>query len=260
MKFAIIITEELASIKIKEKLLELFPFKANSYNNIEIYELNKRCLYCENLDKELSADFFIFATIHQSESGKATLTVHPVGNWAEAKYGGKNQKLVPSSGILLKLALRNLRKFAKDLNFEVSVEQTHHGPFLSKPTMFIEIGSSEEQWKNPWAAEAIAKTIIKTITEYPKAKFKTTILFGGGHYNKTANKILLNTEFAISHICTKYYLTSLTKKQIQEAIIKSVENIDFLILDWKGLGPGKQNLLNLINELQIPFKKYKDLK
>lgn len=260
MKFAIIITEELASIKIKEKLLKIFPFKNNIYKNVEIHTLNKRCLDCEDIDKDINADYFIFATIHQSESGKSTLTAHPLGNWAKAEYGGKDQTLVSSSGTLIKLALLNLKEFAKDLNFEISTEQTHHGPYLSKPAMFIEIGSSEKQWQDPKAAEVLARTIIKTIEQFPTSKFETTILFGGGHYNQPSNKIILETEYAISHICSKYYIESLTKELIQQAIEKSQEKIEFLTLDWKGLGPGKQHLIDLLEELKIPYKKYKELK
>jgi len=41
----------------------------------------------------------------------------------------------------------------------MTIETTHHGPSLSVPTMFIEIGSSETHWNRRDAAEAWADVI-----------------------------------------------------------------------------------------------------
>ena len=40
--------------------------------------------------------------------------------------------------------------------FEVTLETTHHGPLLDTPTLFIEIGSTEEHWGRTDAAEVWA--------------------------------------------------------------------------------------------------------
>ncbi|KAL0364431.1 UNVERIFIED_CONTAM: D-aminoacyl-tRNA deacylase [Sesamum angustifolium] len=56
--------------------------------------------------------------------------------------------------------LRLLKSIAESHNltpeFEITLEATHHGPETHSPTMFVEIGSTEEYWKRQDAAQAIA--------------------------------------------------------------------------------------------------------
>ena len=51
-------------------------------------------------------------------------------------------------------------------NFQITLECTHHGPFIDKPCIFIEIGSTENEWKNRKAGFIIAKTIKEIINEF----------------------------------------------------------------------------------------------
>ena len=93
MQFAIITSEkDIAGITIKESLLKLFEFRRtndvfNGYpiyqlkENIKLYTLKKDTVFAENLDKEISADIFIFATRHSSKSKKPSQIVNePVRN------------------------------------------------------------------------------------------------------------------------------------------------------------------------------------
>ncbi|XP_048618224.1 D-aminoacyl-tRNA deacylase-like [Brassica napus] len=56
--------------------------------------------------------------------------------------------------------LRLLKKMAEAYSlvpeFEITLEGTHHGPITSKPTMFLENGSTEEYWKRQDAAQVMA--------------------------------------------------------------------------------------------------------
>ena len=58
--------------------------------------------------------------------------------------------------------------------------------------------------------------------------------------SRNFKKILLNTEFAVSHVCPKYNLESLDKGMIKQAIERTYEKVEFIILDWKGLGKEKK--------------------
>ncbi|MDD1748219.1 MAG: D-aminoacyl-tRNA deacylase, partial [Methanomassiliicoccales archaeon] len=90
----------------------------------------------------------VFLSRHKAASGIPTLTAHPIGNFSKADFGGRPGTLVRSSPDMMTSTLRELQRNAAGLGFGVSFEVTHHGPYLEAPTMYIEIGSSEENWGN----------------------------------------------------------------------------------------------------------------
>lgn len=47
--------------------------------------------------------------------------------------------------------------------FEVTLEATHHGPWHMHPTMFVEIGSKEEDWGREDAAHVWADVLEKNL-------------------------------------------------------------------------------------------------
>ena len=48
---------------------------------------------------------------------------------------------------------------------------------------------------------------------------------------------------------------------IQEAIIKTDEEVDFVLLDWKGLGNAgqRQKIIEILDRLYINYKKTSDV-
>jgi D-aminoacyl-tRNA deacylase len=267
MQIAIICsTKDEASMNIREQLLPYFKEtdkkfdnhniykKQNKKNNLTLYTTDTEPVYCENIDKKIDADLFIFATKHVSKSGIHALSVHFPGNWGKAELGGKDKKLCIAPSSFLKEAFLELEKL--DTDYEIIQECTHHGPYLKKPVMFIEIGSDVKQWKDKKAGKHIAEVILKITKKIPK--YKTVIAFGGLHHSPNFKKILLNTEFSVSHVCPKYNLENLDAKMIKQAIEKTQEKVDFIVLDWKGLGQEKQGIIELLKELNIKYKKSKD--
>ena len=250
MKFAIITTtKNKASMNIK-KFLESYDLE-----NCDIYTVNEETIYLEGLDK-LDADFFIFATKHKSDSKIKTLTVHISGNWGKAELGGKDNCLNMGSALMLKKAFLLLNEH--NLDYEVSLEVTHHGPVVNKPHFFIEIGSSEKEWADEKAAEVVAKVIRDVINRKDLENQKIAIGIGGNHYCPNFNKILLESDVALSHICPKYNLIYLNEKMLKEIINKTKEKVDFALLDWKGLGKEKVRIISLLEDLKIKYKKTKD--
>jgi len=161
LKAAVIVSlKDPAGLNIRDSLLELFDFeKKDSYyvvGDISLYSVQQESINAEDIDDRIDADFFVFATKHQSSSGIRSLCVHAPGNWSKAELGGKSRQLCIAPCLYLKKALQLLDRSAGE--FEVVQECTHHGPFIKKPCMFIEIGSNEEQWQNKEAGNAIAKT------------------------------------------------------------------------------------------------------
>lgn len=261
-----------ASINIKNSLLDLFDlkevngkFENNSIyelktknNEIKLYTTEKELIHSENLDKNIEADLFIFASKHKAAAGLKTLSLHPIGNFDKALYGGKEKELCIAPAFFLKNAFIESNNLGKDSKHEITFEATHHGPFLEKPTAFIEIGSNEENWSNKEAANIIAKAIIAALKKENK-NYKTAVVFGGSHYNQTANKLSLRTNYAICHICPKYSLQYLDKELIKQMINRNTQKPEIAILDWKGLGMHKQKLIALLEEAGIKYERVQNI-
>ncbi len=270
MKIAIIFSKkDLASLNIKENLLELKKFKeldefenekVYSLDNTKLYTIDQDLIYAENIDDKIKADLFIFASMHKSESKIKNLTIHSIGNFGKRKFneidfGGRDKTLCKVNASMLKLMFLELNSLAKNSNYSVTIEATHHGPFLNKPAIFIEIGPSEEEWKDKKAGNIIANTIINAISKFKNQNYEITFGIGSTHYPSNFNKIMLNTNIAISYICAKYNLENLDKELILQAVNNAERNLDFILLDWKGLGKEKQRILKILEELNLEYKR-----
>ncbi len=264
MRYAILISEsDLASQNVKEKLIALYNLRKRieeNKNTLEIHHI-KDCIFCNEIDKKIEADYFIFVSRHESSSKFKTLSLHFPGNWGKAILGGKDKKLCKAPASLLKNLFLNLNRIAKEegnKEYNITLEATHHGPYLEKPCLFIEIGSSKIEWEDDFAGKIIARTLYETLTSKME-QYKTTIGIGSTHYPNNFNRLLLETEFAISHICPKYALNLLDEEMINEAIEKTEENVEFATLDWKSLGKEKRKIVNCLEKIGLKYVKVKDL-
>ena len=115
-----------------------------------------------------TAKLIVFISRHSSQSGKPTLSVHAPGNFGDAELGGLPKTLSVSPALAMQNALKALMHYKEklNLNYEVSFECTHHGPSLNVPTMFVELGSSAEQWSDLKAAEAVAHSAMYAIANF----------------------------------------------------------------------------------------------
>ena len=156
-----------------------------------------------------------------------------------------------------KKRIANLSELAKDTNFDVIQECTHHGPFLKKPSMFIEIGSEIEQWQNKDAADIIARAILILISEEVE-ECRSAVGIGGLHHTPNFKKLILNSDIAIGHVCPKYMLEHLDKEMIEQAIERTVPKAELVILDWKGLREFKKRISAMVEEMGIEVKRTKD--
>jgi D-aminoacyl-tRNA deacylase len=270
MKFALIVSKtDSAGMNIYNQLLNEYNFKESEEefdsspvhekkikgNEFKLFLINEKQIYSDYVDK-VFCDAIIFLSKHASKAGTPSLTVHAPGNWGKAEYGGKDFSLTPTYGSLIKSYYLDLLKRKKEFNlteFEVSLEVTHHGPFLSKPNLFIELGSNEEGWNNELGAKAIIECVLNATKIDLNAK--AVIGLGGNHYAPSFNRLLEKSDYCITHICPLYALSNLSKELLQEAINKSKEKIEFIALDWKGLKKEKQRIIGLLNEMNLDWKK-----
>jgi len=270
MRFAIIYSKKNpAGINIVEQ------FKKIAFTpQIPIIEIkNKQIINYENISiknhPELKeVDFLIVASTHKSEKGNPSLSLHAPGNWRGADLGGKPGKICMTSSFVLKYLFQELNKQVEKIpeinnKYNVTLEVTHHGPLTDFPCAFIELGSSEKQWKDKQAAQVIARTILSLQNFEPKTKqndWIPSIAIGGPHYAPVFNKIQLNSKYAISHIIPQYALP-LTPLMLQEAEQKTIEQIKEVLIDWKGCGKSKERagIINLIEKSGLKYKKTKEI-
>ncbi|AHF79674.1 D-aminoacyl-tRNA deacylase [Thermococcus paralvinellae] len=260
---------DLASMNIKQKLIENFGFGESEdkfdgnivyrKNNILILTTNQEMIYYDHLDKEIEKqlnikpELIIFASRHSSKQKLPALTTHVTGNWGEAMYGGKDNSLAIAQPSAMKLALMKMSEL-NDLGWTVCYEATHHGPSeVDVPSLFIEIGSSEEEWVNDRAGEILAETIMHVIKNYQKTNFKVAIGIGGGHYAPKQTKVALNSDIAFSHIVPKY-AHPVSKDMLLKAIERTAEKVEAIYVDWKGSkGETRQLAKSLAEELGLEF-------
>jgi D-aminoacyl-tRNA deacylase len=140
------------------------------------------------------------------------------------------------------------------LNYEVSYECTHHGPSLDVPTMFAELGSSPEQWKDLKAAEAVAHAAMSAVLN--QSKYPAVLGVGGPHYNSRFTKIALSTPVAFGQIIPKYAVPQVDAEMVKQCIQRTLEKVDRTFFDWKGMkGPDRERLAATLKELGIPVEK-----
>lgn len=242
-----------------------------------------------DIKEKTDADLIIFASRHVSSAGKPSLSCHIAGNWNEAKFGGKAGKLCVAPAIVLKeiflelhLQAKKFRAIQKLFNHEVTLEATHHGPLVEKPSLFVEIGSDEEEWAKKENGKIIASALVNTLGKMlfidrkkpddnmldekmpddnmldekmpdekrpDEKKYEVAVGIGGPHYCNTFNAFQLNTRVAVGHICPKYALEHLDAEMLQQAWGGTVPKPDFFLLDWKGLGKEKSNVLEILKTL-----------
>ncbi|MBU4190231.1 MAG: D-aminoacyl-tRNA deacylase [Candidatus Thermoplasmatota archaeon] len=175
-------------------------------------------------------DVVIFASKHKSESGMKTLSVHPIGNYDKADFGGREKTLVNTSPHLMTTALRTMKEKNKT-DYHVCFEVTHHGPYLSTPAFFIEIGSDEKSWNDKNAGKTVAETIIETIKK--PEKYPVLIGVGGGHYAPRFTDMALKKKVSFAHMLPKYQIENIDEKMVEEVIEKSKP--DFVYFHKKGM-------------------------
>ncbi|OQX21247.1 MAG: hypothetical protein BWK75_03505 [Candidatus Altiarchaeales archaeon A3] len=229
-------------------------------DNIEIFGIDEKVINLNDLPSEIynmagaKIDLIIVASRHKSESKMPTLCVHSPGNFNDAKLGGNEKSLSIAPALYIRKAILEFKKEKEKnlnlVNYDVTLEVTHHGPTLNLPVMFVEVGSSEEQWNNLNACE-VAGNVIKDLYGTNLNKKNTTIAIGigGNHYAGKFTKILLNEEIAFGHIMPKYNFNG---EMIEQMISKTIPKPEIALIDWNGLNSEQRNkTIKKLNEINL---------
>ncbi|MCJ7698263.1 MAG: D-aminoacyl-tRNA deacylase [Thermoplasmata archaeon] len=254
-------TEDPASTNIKNSLLEQTTweehgtfyntpvFRHASMNNLVIVTIPDKKIRHENIDTEvfeqlhIEPKIAIFLSRHRSKMGEPTLTVHPIGNFGDAKFGGKPKTLIPAAPRMMTHLLRLIKKNLQptDLKYQVCYEVTHHGPLLKIPTLFAEVGSTEIQWQQKEPASIIASSLLELFAKYHyEEEFPNDIPvllgIGGGHYAPRFTEVAVTKNIAFGHMIPTYQIEGGNiDDEILEKTIQATPNIKGIYLHKKEL-------------------------
>ncbi len=168
----------------------------------------------------IEVDEVVFMSRHKAASAIPTLTVHPIGNYKAAEFGGRPETLVRSSPASMSQALRLISRYNDTDIFKVSFEVTHHGPYLEVPTYFIEIGSDMTHWPDKHAAEILGRVLEDVHPEKDNLK---AIGVGGGHYAPRFTEMVLGYRIDIGHMVPGYQLEGMDDETVVRYIRQASE-------------------------------------
>ena len=149
-------------------------------------------------------ELLVFASKHAGETGQL-LTAHHTGNFGDAEYGGESGHFARAAPNAHRAVIDALIEHAPE-SYDVGMECTHHGPTdVGVPSMFVEVGSAEPQWRDPDAARAAARAILELRGVAPDAPSESgtrrqLVGFGGGHYVPRFERVVRETDWAVGHI------------------------------------------------------------
>ena len=190
-------------------------------------------------------DSFVFLSKHAAASGVLALTCHSTGNFSRAEAGGNDRQVAVPYPSLQKRYLQNLSENrGRFPGFDITIEATHHGPSaLSRPCLFVEIGTGPEQWNDTDLCGAVAGIVLETMRE-PVPQVPFAVCFGGTHYSEKFTGELLSGGLGLGTVVPKHALGFLDQG-LFDHIIQRNTGAAAVLLDWTGLGSHKQRVLEM---------------
>jgi D-aminoacyl-tRNA deacylase len=206
-----------------------------------------------DLDTYFNPQAYIFLSRHVAESGIPSLTVHTTGNFTDKPVLGARPKEVGGVNPDLQknylIALNTRRDEIKD--YQITIEATHHGPTsLKRPVLFVELGSSEKDWGDEKAGKVIGDALIESLTR-GRSWDRVALAFGGPHYSTKFNKLLLESDVALSSVVAKHSLDGVDSEMFGQMIQKTSRFPRFVAVDWKGMGQHREKILGFAGQFAL---------
>lgn len=238
----------MAEFLVKDMVLQNGVYHGSHYDLVII---ETPAISADWLEEKYNYDGFAFLSKHAAESGTLALTCHSTGNFSEARFGGNSRQVAIPHPTLQKTYMQLLQKNrAQFAEFQITIEATHHGPTaLGKPCIFIEIGTTPEQWTDILLCNKVASLIHQTMTQEHHA-FPTAICFGGTHYPAKFTAELLYGQHALGTVMPKHALDSLDEAMFAH-ILSQNTTATVALLDWTGLGSHKQKVIDFLEQTQL---------
>jgi len=221
-----------ASVNIRDRLLEVGGWaEAGAFDGSPAWRRGDRLLvtirehhlYVDDLDRRVrdalavSPDAVAYVSKHRAASGQDSLTVHPIGNWHVADFGGRPGEVVPAAAGLMTDALRRVAAGAKGLGYAVTFESTHHGPYLEAPTFYVEVGTRADAYADRRAAAVLANAVVAAADPGDPV----AIGVGGGHYMPRVTDVALARRVSFGHLVPSHALEPPNEAVIERAIART---------------------------------------
>jgi D-aminoacyl-tRNA deacylase len=163
-------------------------------------------------------DLLVFPSRHSGETGPL-LTAHFTGNFGPAEYGGTDGELATAAPNALSAVVSAFETHAPD-GYDVGVECTHHGPSrVGCPSLFVEVGSAEPQWRDASAARAAALSVLALEGVEPHRE-RQVVGFGGGHYVPRFLRILRETPWAVGHVAADWTIEAMGNPREHREVVR----------------------------------------
>lgn len=225
MRVLVCSRSDAASVNVRDRVLELGDWERTgrhfrgaqvwSQSEAILIEVAGPAVVDEALDGDLRAlglplrDVW-FLSRHRAASGQPSLTVHPIGNHAEGepKVGGRPATLSPAAPRDMGALLRRLRHHRDEagLPHEVTYEATHHGPTMTLPSLFLEIGSDDRWYTDPKGGMAVALAVQDVLRGEGRCAGPVLVGVGGGHYHPRQTDVALAGEADFGHLVPAHVL------------------------------------------------------
>ncbi len=283
MKIAIINSKtDIAGCNIRKHLLNLLERdeavsdeRINfGSHTLQFLEAEDRLIYEIDLDKRTNCDLIIFISRHTSQNPTPALTVHTTGNYGKAMLGGNDYELATAAPEMMHAILNAMNRRLKAATakeevagsdekgqasigkYRISYEVTHHGPTdLKTPSLFVEIGSTINEWQDENAGSLVAGAVIDALSLDSDSLNDVIRLIGlgGTHYAARQTEISLDSKGAFGHIAHTREISGITVQSIEHMIEKT--NADAAYIDRKALNA--QELKNI--ETVFKNSKYSEI-
>ncbi len=254
MKIGLIVSKiDEASMGIWGMLRNMIKFKevkANEYTSDLALALvsTKDIVYIDEADEWAKAnniDVLLFLSRHEMRNPKPLITFHTPGNWtSDVELGGKPGLVAVSEPRVLSNLFREAyRRIGELSGYSATLEATHHGPFVDKPAVFVEIGSTSNEWRNPKAQEFLASLIFDFLNDtnrYINDGKDVAVSIGDLHY-ATLTSHIINGEYDVGHMVPKY--VNPTPMIIRMAVERNTVKPKLGIIHWKSLNAESRTMV-----------------
>jgi len=256
-----------ASLNIRDRLLESGTFERTnrSFRGAPVWarsetvlvEVEGPSVHDEALDADLKATGWPvmdvwFLSKHAAKSGTPSFTVHPIGNHTDAKFGGRPGELSPASPRDMGALLRRLRHHATvaGMPHAVTYESTHHGPSMSIPTLWVEIGSDAQWYSDPKGGAVVAAAINDVLAGEGRSTGPVVVGVGGGHYVPRATDVALAGKADFGHFLPTHFVETATGPEALGKCIAATPGCAGVHVHKKGLkGPQRAMVMSWCESL-----------
>jgi D-aminoacyl-tRNA deacylase len=228
-------SQDPASLRLAEALVDLGHFcdagsrpalRLDEAADAALAEVEGSLLAADRIDERvgreagLSFDSALFLSKHSAASGIRTLTVHPIGNLTgEARFGGSPATLAPADPAAMTRLLAALATEGRPRSLQASFEATHHGPLMSIPSLFVEVGSSLKDWQDDGTCRLVARAVSAAYLRGPPAPPGPGALgVGGGHYQPFATDIARAEAVPVGHLIPTHVLRDVGEEALERAL------------------------------------------